>query len=34
VQKWLALLYQNLIEKLEAKVIDRKDTDKTVSDYV
>lgn len=33
VQKWLALLYQNLIEKLESKAIDRKD-EKTVGDYV
>jgi hypothetical protein len=34
VQKWLALLYQNLIEKLESKAIDRKDVEKTVGDYV
>lgn len=33
VQKWLALLYQNLIEKLESKAIDKKD-EKTVGDYV
>lgn len=34
VQKWLAFLYQNLIERLEAKAIDRKDEEKTISDYV
>jgi hypothetical protein len=34
IQKWLAFLYQNLIERLEAKSIDRKDEEKTVSDYV
>lgn len=34
VQKWLAFLYQDLIEKLESKSIDRKDSEGTVSDYV
>jgi len=34
VQKWLAILYQNLVEKLEVKSIDRKDVEKTISDYV
>ena len=34
VQKWLAFLYHDLIEKLESKSIDRKDSEGTVSDYV
>ena len=32
VQKWLAMLYQDLVEKLEAVVIDQKDQDQT-SDF-
>jgi hypothetical protein len=34
VQKWLAFLYQDLVEKLEAKVVDKKDEKGTVSDFV
>jgi hypothetical protein len=36
VQKWLAFLYQNLIEKLETKVIDIKDEEREtkISDYI
>ena len=34
VQKWLAFLYQHLVEKLEVKIIDQKDEKKGISDYV
>ena len=34
VQKWLAMLYQHLVAKLEAAAINRKDQEKGVSDYV
>lgn len=34
VQKWLAFLYQDLIEKLESKVIEHREENKTVSDFV
>lgn len=34
VQKWLAFLYHDLVEKLETKAIDKKDEEKTISDYV
>lgn len=33
VQKWLALLYQGLIEKFEQKIVDT-NTNKTISDYI
>jgi len=33
VQKWLALMYQHLVEQLETKVIDNKDKRGTVSDF-
>lgn len=32
VQKWLAMLYQDLIEKLESKVVDEKDK-KQINDF-
>ncbi|TFH08231.1 MAG: hypothetical protein E4H14_06810 [Candidatus Thorarchaeota archaeon] len=33
VQKWIAFLYHDLVEKLESKSVDIKDAEKTISDY-
>lgn len=33
IQKWLAMLYQDLIEKFDQKIIDNSDTN-TISDYL
>lgn len=34
VQKWLAMMYQHLVEKLEEKVIDDKERTGTTNDFV
>lgn len=34
VQKWLAMMYQHLVEKLEEKVIDDKEKTGTTNDFV
>ena len=33
IQKWLAMMYQHLVEQLEEKVIDNKDKRGTISDF-